>query len=225
MFSLNVIYDIIDGFAKKNMIFSNEREFQLEMAMALKKKKKIINNVYLEVLFTGAKKKEYIDIVVETKEKKYIAIELKYKFPDKECEYNFGNKVLKTTRQGAYYLGAYQYVKDIYRLSNIKAGKLSNSNKIKINKGYAILLTNDKNYRHTDFSNSTIWGDFNLRCEKLRKGRYEIKNKKNTGMDLNKSYKLYWRNYKLERFNDYQEKANNGNLSAPKFSYLVVVVQ
>ena len=58
--------------------------------------------------------------------------------------------------QAAYDINAYEFIKDISRLEKINnrffASKIKN-----IKKGYAIILTNEKNYREKDFSKSPIW--------------------------------------------------------------------
>lgn len=86
---LQDIREIIYGFASENRIYSNEAQFQHDLAISLEK---LGYNVYLEVLsinadsldeFKAKKKNErvklYTDIAIKISENEYIAIELKYK--------------------------------------------------------------------------------------------------------------------------------------------------
>jgi hypothetical protein len=94
----NEINAILKNFAKSNMVFSNEYDFQFELAQALQKlpcvKDVKMEALSLEMDWTfvkllakqkqklSAKTKEYTDIIVETTNGKFYAFELKYKTPD-----------------------------------------------------------------------------------------------------------------------------------------------
>ena len=110
---------IIKDFAKQGFVFSNEQDFQFELALALLKSTQV-TEVKLEALsFSHGWKtiqtnvnlarndKEYTDIIVRTKKNEYIAIELKFKTANKICYYQTnksGN--VATMKQGAHNINA-----------------------------------------------------------------------------------------------------------------------
>lgn len=185
---IEFLKDIINGFAESEIIFSNEQDFQFQMALALKGKKfelekgdnVTITNVYLEGvsfkhnlketyrLLKEAKKeekknevkKEYTDIVLELDDDKNIAIELKYKTPYQPYLYETPNNEMLLLGQGAYDSGSYFFIKDLERLERINTKHFTR--KYNFIKGYAIMLTNEKHYWKG--FNSDIWNAFNI-CE------------------------------------------------------------
>lgn len=135
---------IISSFADNGKLFSNERQFQLEFAWALKGLK---YEVFLEVLDRDSidDKKSYIDIMVKVSENKYVAIELKYTTRQNNIDYIIGtgsNNVVCTFAQGACDVRQLDFLYDVYRLECLLS-------KPKITKGYAIIMTND-NYSGKD---------------------------------------------------------------------------
>ena len=153
---LQDIREIIYGFASENRIYSNEAQFQHDLAISLEK---LGYDVYLEVLsinansldeFKAKNKNEriklYTDIAIKISENEYIAIELKYK--TEEETYFVNGKNYLTFHQGAYDNGTYDYLCDVKRLEDLVNGKyifnLDKNNVVL--KGYAIILTNDKHY-------------------------------------------------------------------------------
>lgn len=249
MINITTIETIINSFADKGLVFSNEQDFQFRLGVELNKLESV-DGVYFEMLSLedsfesledkiknnprfklDRKKKEYHDLVVKLKDSKYVAFELKYKTPQKICFYETNSGKYFTFSQGAYDLAAYDFLEDVARLENINKRHLPNN--IKISKGYCIFLTNDKNYRFNDFSESKIWKNYSLKADK-EKGELKILSDKIPYLDkynhitLNSNYKLstFWHDYELKGFNgkiydDYENKKMSIN---PGFSYLIVEV-
>ena len=119
----------IQNLAKDGKIFSNESQFQLDLAWELKKQG---FHVELEVLTANVdlsqfaslpkekREKYYIDIVVKD-EDGYIAIELKYKTPrtGKLMRYKCNNENHYLAAQGAENIDSYLYWKDVERLEKM----------------------------------------------------------------------------------------------------------
>lgn len=250
MFTSSDLEKIIDSFADIGLVFSNEQDFQFQLGKELKKLS-FVKEVYFEMLSLKNSYlyiqqelmkdpkykltrdvKEYYDLIVELDDGTYVAIELKYKTPQKICFYEtkFGKFI--TLSQGAYDLGAYDFLEDISRLEKINTRYFPNG--IKISKGYCIFLTNDKNYRFNDFSGSKIWKNYSLRTDKLRGelpiGSTEIPYlKRYEPLILENDYPLskYWHDYKLTKkdskcfYNDYEDTSKS---SSPGFSFLLVEI-
>ena len=238
------IIEIIDKFANNDVIFSNEQDFQIELANELLKLDEV-EKIKIEPLSFSqtwekieciAKnkeklprdKKQYTDILVKDKKSGYIAIELKYATPYKICLYETKNGKIVTMAQGAYDIRSYEFIKDINRLENINNRNFFPS--IKINKSYAIMLTNDFNYRYNTFNKSKIWQKYSLAVGKLKKGKltfkeneteYKTKNHTYEAITLKNDYELQWYDYKLENYQDYQNRENS---YCPGFSYLIVEI-
>lgn len=144
----------IEEFLRKNtMLFYNERDLQVNLALFLKGKG-YYDNVFLEYslptekLYPNVKSSAdvRIDIVVE-KNGKYIPIELKYKTEKvigKLCR--FGEEFLNTRilkKQSAQNIGKYSFWKDIERVERIK------ENFKNVQSGFCVFITNDKSYTQT----------------------------------------------------------------------------
>lgn len=232
------LIEIINGFAKDGKVFSNEQDFQFELALALKKEAEV-EDVKLEAIsFTknlgsltvqddGSLKvdktqREYTDLIVKTKDGLYYAIELKFKGADKPYLYNsraFGN--VAVLKHGAEYFNAYRFLNDVSRLERIN-GRLF-ANDIRIEKGYAVLLTNNSKYKESDFGGSEIWREYSLRGgQKAKHGLLRIRNSEEKylsfePLNLNGNYTFKWNTYEL----DPQTMLND---KTPGFSFLVVEV-
>lgn len=243
---INTIYKILDSFANNGKVFSNEQDFQFEFAKALDSLSEVVE-VKLEVLSLtidwqsaqqledkkgkiNKDKKEYTDIIVKLKNDEYIGIELKFKTPNKICYYHTpqsGNVL--TLAQDAHNINAYAFIEDIHRLEDINGRHFYKN--FKISKGYAILLTNNFHYRFNDFSQSSIWMNYAINEGRVipqssltfENGNRNHNFSKTTynAIQLKKSYKLEWKDYKLNGYNDYQDKNRSAH---PGFSYLVVEV-
>lgn len=248
-----IIKDILDNFAEKGFVFSNEQDFQFEMALALKAIQGI-KNVKLETLsldedwnsLIGKKKvsksiKQYHDILVELTNGDVYLIELKYKTPQKLCFYETKQGKMITFAQGAYDIGAYEFLKDISRLENIKSRYMSRSIQERIKKSFSVILTNDRNYRFNEFNKETNgkespWKNYSIAQGKEFKKGYILfntnnplqyvtpKGKKFDAITLNNDYKPFeWNNYELEHYKDFENE--NGRSNCPGFSYLIVEVE
>ena len=155
LFTKEILKKTIDELAAEGKIFSNERQFQLELAMKLQQKG---FDVELEVVSSDKsfdelqklskedREKLYTDIIIKQENDKYIAIELKYKTPQKFYIYKTIKGTIITFPQGASDLGAFLFWKDVERLENFKNINLNFDSNKKIEKGYAVLLTNQEDY-------------------------------------------------------------------------------
>ena len=155
LFTKEILKKAIDELAAEGKIFSNERQFQLELAMELQNKD---FEVELEVVssdksFDDFKKlskedrdKLYTDIIIKQENNKYVAIELKYKTPQTYHQYETSRGKTITFPQGAPDLGAFFFWKDVERLENFRNIKLNFDNEKKVEKGFAVLLTNQEDY-------------------------------------------------------------------------------
>ena len=148
----------INTLASKGKIYSNESQFQFDLAWELRKQGL---NIELEVLSANCtpdrfanlpkeeRKKYYSDIVVKDGDE-YIAIELKYKTPDvgRLIRYECNGKNHYLAAQGAENMNSYLFWKDVERLENMVIHEipLNFDGSKKIKKGYAVLLTNDSFY-------------------------------------------------------------------------------
>ena len=146
----------IENLAKKGKIFSNESQFQLDLAWELKKRGFHVELEVLSVTQSAAKnlskderKKAYTDVIVKD-EDGYIAIELKYKTPqtDDIMYYDMNGVTTYLFSQGAENIGSYLYWKDVERLEKLVDGTipLNYDKDKKVIRGYAVLLTNSKKY-------------------------------------------------------------------------------
>ena len=230
---------IINGFAKDGKVFSNEQDFQFELALALKNEAEV-DEVKLEAVsfpkgswnlnairdgrpFSADKvQREYTDLIVKTKDGLYYAIELKFKGADKPYLYNsraFGN--VAVLKHGAEYFNAYRFLNDVSRLERIN-GRLF-ANNIRIEKGYAVLLTNNSKYKESDFSGSEIWRNYSLINDRtVEHGVLRIRNSEEKylsfePLNLNGNYTFKWNTYELNPQTMLNDKT-------PGFSFLVVEV-
>lgn len=192
------IEDIMNYFASKGMLFSNEQDFQLAFALELINPKRTdsktnktadaFTDVKLEYLTfrnseidKNKKIKEYTDIVVDEK----YAIELKYKTTDRYCNdedgkgivYKFKNNSVFVGKQGAVNQGVWDYLRDIDRLEHINNNKMprikgdGNDMRPKIQEKYAILMANEEKYW-------TGWGEKKNTNNKIKDNKKEEKPKK-----------------------------------------------
>lgn len=232
------LIEIINGFARDGKVFSNEQDFQFELALALKNEAEV-EEVKLEAisfekslgsltvqddgsLKVDKTKREYTDLIVKTKDGLYYAIELKFKGADKPYLYNskaFGN--VAVLKHGAEYFNAYRFLNDVSRLERIN-GRLF-ANDITIEKGYAVLLTNNSKYKESAFEGSEIWVNYSLINDRtVGQGLLRIRNSEEKylsfePLNLNSNYTFKWNTYEL----DPQTMLND---KTPGFSFLVVEV-
>lgn len=245
MITQKLLEQILDNFAKQEMIFSNEQDFQFELALELARHKELVADVKLEPLSIDIswsevlnlskkgksltrKTKQYTDILLQDVDGNFVAIELKYKTPNKICCYTTqNNNHFVTMSQGAYDFGVYDFLKDVERLEHINERHFAKD--IKITQAFAIMLTNDKNYRFNDFSRSKIWMNYGIfENAVLPKGtltfcgqtQYKTKHRTFDAITLKNTYVCNWRNYPLKNYHNYYSKQN----PSPGFSYLVLPI-
>lgn len=234
----DTLISIINGFAKDGKVFSNEQDFQFELALALKKEKEVAN-VKLEAVsfprelgnlrnrvkrssIRGVCKsqKEYTDLIVKTKDGLYYAIELKFKAANSPYLYNskaFGD--VAVMKHGAANDNIYRFMEDIVRLENINSRRFSKD--IKIAKGFAIILTNNNTYRNSSFENTALEAYSLMDKRSVGPGTLEIndsyKHPSLEPLSLSGHYTFEWNNYELESDAMLNDKT-------PGFSFLVVEV-
>ena len=245
------LVSIIGDFAKNGFVFSNEQDFQFQLALALKNNKykitdnKTINiqNVFLEVPSFNediektidklkkkkAKKdnkktniKEYTDIIIELTDGKnvfYNAIELKYKTSYTPFIYKTKSGESLVMGQGAYDIGSYLYIKDIFRLEDINNRYFAK--KMNITKCYAILLTNEKHYRNG--FKSDIWSKCNLKEDATLENTISL-NLSDDNRDKYKSYQPISLLGKYELKNKWHDYSLTVSNDAPNFSFLIVEI-
>lgn len=121
----------LQEFGKNNLIFSNEAQFQFKLAWEIQKEFNDYN-VFLEHLSVTEiekinekeyYKKNYTDIVIETNNKTYIAIELKYKTKKIDGLIDENNNGIALSNQWATDLGRFDYIWDINRLEFLTNAK------------------------------------------------------------------------------------------------------
>lgn len=147
-----IIQEIYEEISEGSLVFANENQFQFELAWRIKTKYSgydvLFEVVYLDDNRSSEKdKKNYTDLVVVDNDlKEYVSIELKYKTKQRDSD----DRLLKN--QGAQDLGVYDYLKDLSRIEKLKENSLKQFEfyekykDYKFDKGYAIILTNDKTY-------------------------------------------------------------------------------
>ena len=211
----------MNDLAKTGKIFSNESQFQFDLAWKLRE---MGYEVELEVLSANCnpsqfaalpkeeKKKYYTDIVIKD-DNEYIAIELKYKTPDNGVmQYKTGSGNYYVFPQGAENISSYLYWKDVERLEELVFSKILlnfNASK-KVSRGYAVLLTNDcKYWNPSKYNYRSIARDFlPIRGKKLgalhwhfAKGGVDVSRGE---INLKKEYDCNWNNYDCKYSSDFK---------------------
>lgn len=142
------LMNIINSFAKRGKIFSNEAQFQFDLAWELRKQYDVVLLEHLIPKDEKNNKKRYIDILL-VDGNECVPIELKYKTTDKETDYEFEEFITKTYNQGAIDEGSYDFLKDISRIEDIVCDEKEVSyqgNKLRAKMGFSIIISNDKRY-------------------------------------------------------------------------------
>ena len=143
---------MVTGLTSKKL-YRNERQLQLDLAFEIKEyfcKNNILNwRVEMEylsatvTLSTGKPKSNYTDIMLISDDGEFIPIELKYK--TKTIVLPNGTAWLKT--HGAQDFGRYDFLWDVKRIEELKAGKpIIDKDLKKYVAGFAIMVTNDPLY-------------------------------------------------------------------------------
>ena len=150
---------------KNKMPFYNENHFRFEFAMAIKEYLNEQNAENIEIVFEvyyptnnsandkdSSIKRNYTDIVIYDKNNgEYIALELKYNLRDGDRNksnryyYNNGEYNISIAMKGAPDNCRYDFLYDVYRLEQLRAGgKYENTNIKSFVKGYSIIISNDE---------------------------------------------------------------------------------
>ena len=178
-----------------NTPYHNEAQVQYKLAIELYKKFKIEPTLEWYVKNDESGAKEYIDMMLKIGSKR-VAIELKYKTRAVKGEDAYVN-------QGGQSDGKFHFFKDIERLERLKKSK---DKDCRIEKGFAIFITNDYLYWNEPRSNSQA-EDFKLCAGKnIKQGIYyaewrmteeqkkqkELKEAKNAAVTISRSYPVEW---------------------------------
>ncbi len=149
---LSLLNQLMQKMANDKKIFQNEAQFQFDLAWEIRNAlEKDDYKVFLEVWTSSEQKtnkknkqynkKFYTDIVVSHPTEKDVAIELKYKTKNLNCD---NNKVdLKSHL--AFDFGRYDFLYDVKRNENLVISKQCRKH-FDFIKGYAIFLTNESSY-------------------------------------------------------------------------------
>ena len=229
----SILDAILSNIVKSKIIFTNELEFQFYLAQQLK-----LNTTIKEVLFEvpsfstkwstlksdlksiSKKDKQYTDLVVCFNNGQHVAIELKYKTPNKAYLYSTPNGEVLTMAQGAYDLGAYSFLRDINRLVDILTKKRFYVNDIRVDQAYVIFLTNDSNYR----DNSLIGGTGAWKNFAINDGRIIPSIVLTPPEGYNSLKPLDLSNLKTKKPLDWNPIIKN-KITPPEFSYVVFEVE
>lgn len=213
MIDKEIMVDILEAFSKEGKLFSNERQFQLELSWRLKESG---YDVLLETLECIEDKKSYIDVVVKVSEKEYVAIELKYTTKQNEMKYYIGvenKESVRTFAQGAGDVRQLDYLCDVQRLERL-LGKENVFDKkgAKIVKGYAIIMTNDgyskKKGEGTNYKDVALYRG--RKVEPNVEMRIYTKGYENRVVKLKYPYTCDWQLYNLNVTNiDYYTGSRN----------------
>ena len=187
-FNLNLV---IENLKKVKKVFTSEAEFQLEMAVIIRKlypNAKVLLE-YNPIFDT----KRYIDILVIL-ENKYYPIELKYK--TKECSLTNVNPPCNLKEQSAKNENCYRYLQDILRIEKFR------DNEPLFEKGYTVFLTNDKSYQNKPRANSA-YEEFSIHDGALKTGSMNWKpgsaklndDKFKSPIVLKGKYTMIWQKY------------------------------
>ena len=140
----------------------------------------------------------HIDILLIT-EKGWIPIELKYK--TKGGKVKDGDDVYFLANQGAKDIGCYLYLKDIWRIEQIK-NELKKTNEISFVEGYTVMLTNDLTYCSKPARDDVVYAAFSLHENAEKTGELKWKNpgegtaRGHENLTLEGKYPIHWKEYK-----------------------------
>ncbi len=185
------IHSILAGLARKRPVFHSEADFQHALAWELHATRPRAT-VRLEFPISPgrASKTLHIDILLN----KTCAIELKYKTV--ECEHSLRGEHFSPKSHGAQLLGRYDFVADIARLEQlVRSGPCT--------EGYAIILTNDRQYWNCKEADvQTLDRDFRIHEGATIGGMLRWANPdlrylgaRKAGIELRGKYALLWRDY------------------------------
>lgn len=229
-FTIDTIKSILKNFANNGILFSNERQFQLELAFELRKH----YNVYLEMLDYSDTEKKYVDIVVDVGNNELVTIELKYTTRDRNILYKTSNRDVYTFKQGSNDTRCFDYLNDVMRLESL----LNTSNVFglkgkKIIKGFAVIMTNDNYYKLDGIKrkNGYETGEYTkYKQVALNESRIINANEtltidtsgyKNKQIVLNNSYTCHWEKYELNATLQLDNNGTEKEYETYPFRYMI----
>ena len=194
------IEDVIEELKCRRPVFTSEADFQLELAHSIKEVYPTNAKVRLEyVPDIKTEQRLHIDILVlwstGNGEKKLIPIELKYKTRRLDGYTDDDGCVYCLKEQSAHDCGCYDYLKDIFRIEQIKSAKAND-----YLTGFTIFLTNDENYknnsnRKANYDNFRIC-DGRTASKELSWGTPQKKtDERYCNINLNGKYSFNWKVY------------------------------
>ena len=239
----NIINNMVSLLGQEGRVFQSEAQFQFDLAWKIQEYCKDYGcKVFLEVpspysteitqesIKTSSKRRFY-DIVVLDKHGNFVVIELKYKILGGTKPFLYKNNQIQLLPQGAGDLGRCYYLHDIERLEALAKDcstiTLMNKQFKNFIRGFAIIITNDKNYWeehgynctsvHKDFC--TAHGDkITAGIKKWREGSKETKSKK--VVNIQGEYECNWMPYYSE-----EEYKQCRRIDNPAFMYLTITVE
>lgn len=205
------LQEILKNLSEKRPIFHSEADFQHSLAWEIHLKYKYAN-IRLERKVDIDEEVFYIDIFIFNGGKTSI-LETKYKTA--QLIVNHLNEDYHLRDQIARDWGRYGFCKDIERLEKI----LKHHSKWE---GFAILLTNDKNYWESSNRNNTIDRDFRIHEGRRIRGTLRWQGNPAPGtirgmegpINLSGEYELQWEHY-----------SNFHNTQNGEFRYLLVEIK
>ncbi|MGQ4876932.1 MAG: hypothetical protein ACP6IY_22940, partial [Promethearchaeia archaeon] len=215
------IDDVMERLSKERPIFHSEADFQHSLAWKIHEIYPELN-IRLEKGFSLNNKKIHIDIFITYEENIWL-FELKYKTAKLEIKLN--NEEFILAKQSAYNLCRYDFLNDVSRLEQIKEQIKKNSDiKDKNIFGFAIFLTNDKNYWNNSNRN-TKDKEFRIHNNRIIKGELKwngiisekIEKERGSTIDIKGNYLLTWKNY-----SNLNIEIQKNKKIPDKFRYLIV---
>ena len=188
------INKVINNLKKEKDVFINEVDFQVNLALTIKKTYQNANIQFESKEIINSK--ERIDIIIDLLGE-CVAIELKY-VPKESIIQSLKNNFIYNLHQHHNTWVCFDYLHDVYRLEN-----LVKSTNHKITSAYAIMITSQEifwkgpksnvnyyNFRLTDGRNIDQNNSLNFQ----RKTK-SVKNKYNSSIVFQNSYTLEWKDY------------------------------
>lgn len=228
---------ILDTFAADGILFSNERQFQLELAWKLKEAG---YKVYLEMLDTSSDDKKYIDIAIDIGDQQFVVVELKYTTRQKDMQYKIADKIIPTFAQGAGDIRRYDYLKDVQRIETLLSKQetdLFGIPKARVKKGYAIIMTNDKYWEKDGIHNGKETCYFHVALNHGRKIpakenlTFKIGDEERAPIHLENEYICNWKKYNLPEttcihyMTPSGQKKDDVSYSNYEFQYMILEVK
>ena len=167
-FDKTELSNLMKYFGSEPRVFNSEAQFQFELGWRIKEHFDCeVKFEELSRVYEG--KKDYTDLILQ-KDSLRIAIELKYKTAEYEDEVE--NILLKN--HGAADLGRYDFMWDIHRVQTLTGLEKADGVRIRCNRDYAVILTNDVHYWDDKNKRDCIDRDFLIGGDRIiKKGHHQ----------------------------------------------------